>query len=148
MQCTKMPRCWSLETFWLVRCTTSKIPSVLFWVWVDNLSDEMQESTDPLIQAFANLRYEGRRLNTNFVQLLSLYRMEDGAYQVNASEVLVDDFLRECQLMHEDVLETRGITIDTDTPNGIYGCFDWDLVMGSLVLSSITLIAMQARECC
>jgi signal transduction histidine kinase len=97
---------------------------------VDNLSDEMREPTDPLIQAFANLRYEGRRLNTNFVQLLSLYRMEDGAYQVNASEVLVDDFLRECQLMHEDVLETRGITIDTDTPNGIYGCFDWSLVMG------------------
>ena len=51
---------------------------------VDNLSDEVQHPSEPVTRAFANLRYEGRRLNTNLAQLLSLYRMNDGAYQINA----------------------------------------------------------------
>jgi len=32
--------------------------------------------------------------------------------------------------MHEDVLQTRNITIDVDAPAGVYGYFDRDLVMG------------------
>ena len=97
---------------------------------VDTLSGEVEDPSEPVTRAFANLRYEGRRLNTNLVQLLSLYRMSDGAYQVNASEIFVDDFLTECRAMYQEVLSARNIEFISHAAAGLYGYFDRELVMG------------------
>ena len=97
---------------------------------VDELSEHMEQPNERSIRSCADLRYEGRRLNTNLVALLTLYRMEGGAYQVNATEVYVDDFLNECRLLHEDILATRGISIEVRPAAGVYGYFDRELVMG------------------
>jgi K+-sensing histidine kinase KdpD len=76
----------SLELGDVLACSVHDIKNSLGVILglVDNLSDEVQHPSAAVTRAFANLRYEGRRLNTNLAQLLSLYRMNDGAYQINA----------------------------------------------------------------
>lgn len=85
---------------------------------------------------FSQLRYEGKRLSSNLVQVLTLYRINESRYSPNITENDASDVLEECLLDNEGLLALKGIDIDMDCDeDDLQGFFDHDLICG--LISSV-----------
>jgi signal transduction histidine kinase len=84
---------------------------------------------------FSQLRYEGKRLSSNLVQVLTLYRINESRYSPNIAENDAGDVLEECLLDNEGLLALKGIDIDMECEEDLQGFFDHDLVSG--LISSV-----------
>ena len=78
------------------------------------------------------VRYEGKRLNNNFMQLLSLYRIDQRQYSANITDNEVYDCLEEAMLENQDTLALNNIEIGIDCNESMVYFFDRALVMGIL----------------
>lgn len=97
---------------------------------VDEIS-ELCESDNPAAKAaFGQLRYEGKRLNSNLVQVLTLYRIDGDRYSLNLDEHDVEEMLEECFLENEGLLELKGIELEMDCAEDISWFFDRSLITG------------------
>lgn len=79
---------------------------------------------------FSQLRYEGKRLSSNLVQVLTLYRVNESRYSPNITENDASDVLEECLLDNEGLLALKGISIELDCDEDLQGFFDHDLISG------------------
>lgn len=79
---------------------------------------------------FAQLQYEGQRLNNHLIQLLAIYRLDQDDYSVNIRENDLEEFLEESVLEYDTLLTPKGITITADCEDGLSGYFDRELVAG------------------
>ena len=95
---------------------------------VDSESGECRCSGDQV----AKLQYEAKRVNSNLIQLLTLYKLEHQQVSANINEYSVADFLEECLLQAKPILAFRDIEAEIDCPDDLYGYFDRDLVAGVL----------------
>ncbi len=80
----------------------------------------------------ARLQYEAKRVNNNLIQLLVLYKVEHAHYSANIVENLVDEFLEEIVLQNKPLVNPKGISLDRDCPEDVYGYFDGELIAGAL----------------
>ena len=95
--------------------------------------DLLPEAGSPeLRQALSRLRYEGRRLNGNLVQMLVLYRIGAGQYAPDLAEHDVEEVLEECVLENQGLLAAKGIEIEMDAEPGLDWFFDRTLVASVL----------------
>lgn len=94
---------------------------------------------------FSQLRYEGKRLSSNLVQVLTLYRINESRYSPNITENDASDVLEECLLDNEGLLALKGIDIDMDCDEDLQGFFDHELVSG-LISSVINNAWKYARQ--
>lgn len=85
-----------------------------------------QESRDKLDQ----LQYESKRLNSQLVQLLTLYKIGNSQYLLNMSEQHVAEFLNEATLHHREVFARQGVTLSVDAPDDLIWYFDRTLIHG------------------
>ncbi len=79
---------------------------------------------------FAQLRYEGQRVNNHLIQLLAIYKIENSMYSPLIAEHSLLDFLEESALQSEALLSPRGIAIEYDCDADLCASFDWELVAG------------------
>jgi len=86
-------------------------------------------------EQFSRLRYEGKRLSSNLVQILTLYRVNESAWTPNITENDAGEVLEECLLDNEGLLALKGITIEMDCEEDLQGFFDQELVSG--LISSV-----------
>lgn len=83
-------------------------------------------------QRFAILQYEASRINSDLIQLLSIYRMQNQRMPFNLEEHYVVDVIEE-QIARNDMLFiTRGLAIDVDCEPDLQWFFDAELV-GSVI---------------
>ncbi|TCK18752.1 histidine kinase/DNA gyrase B/HSP90-like ATPase [Thiogranum longum] len=94
---------------------------------------------------FSQLRYEGKRLSSNLVQVLTLYRINESRYTPNITENDASDVLEECLLDNEGLLALKGIDIEMDCNDDLQGFFDNELVSG-LISSVINNAYKYARS--
>ncbi len=80
----------------------------------------------------SQLQYEGKRLNSNLVQILMLYRVNNSEYALNISENDVSEVLEECCLENEGALSLKGIELELSCPDDSMGFFDRELVTGMI----------------
>ncbi len=81
---------------------------------------------------FSILQYEATRINTELVQLLSLYRFQQQSQMVKIDENFVYDTIED-QLARNDMLfKTQGIELTIECDNDLMWYFDNDLI-GSVV---------------
>jgi len=99
---------------------------------LDNISGTCGENGCPSHAMFSQLRYEGKRLNSNLVQMLTLYRVSNTAYSLNITENDVHEVLEECCLENEGILTLKGIDIELCCPEDLMGFFDRELVTGMI----------------
>ncbi|HHJ14057.1 MAG TPA: HAMP domain-containing histidine kinase [Gammaproteobacteria bacterium] len=79
----------------------------------------------------ARLRYEGRRLSTNLMQVLALYRMEETGYTPNIGEHDACELLEECLLEHAGMMEAAGMEMElVCEEDELPAFFDRELVAG------------------
>ena len=97
---------------------------------LDDISGRCGGSSCPSHELLSQLRYEGKRLNSNLVQMLMLYRVNNSQYTLNIEENDVYGVLEECYLENEGILSLKGITIELACPDGLMGFFDRELVTG------------------
>jgi len=77
--------------------------------------------------------YQSTRMNTNLVELLSLYKLEKSIYPIDMDEHAVADVLHEVLLQTQFMMAFKGIRVSVDCPADCYWYLDKELVKGVLV---------------
>src|SRR5690606_377275 len=80
----------------------------------------------------ARLNYEANRLNSNLLQLLSLYRLERNQLPVQIDQHYLADIAEELVLKNQFYTEQRQLRLQTELPDNLHWFFDYDLVMNLL----------------
>lgn len=93
----------------------------------------------------SQLQYEAKRVNDNLVQLLTLYKMDDGSYSPAITEVAVADFLEDCYLLQKPLLDYRGIEVTIDCSPDLVWFFD-PFLLESVLNNTITNAVRYTRD--
>lgn len=96
---------------------------------------EAAAETDPAVRDMSKLRYEAKRLNSNLIQLLALYKINELGYALNIVENDVEEVVEECFLEQEAFMQLQGVEIEMDCDPELVWFFDRELV--SSVLNSV-----------
>jgi K+-sensing histidine kinase KdpD len=99
----------------------------------------------PSIASINQLRYEGKRLNRNLVQVLTLYRVNGEHYSLNLSENDVGETLEECFLENEPLLSMKGVELKLACEDELVYFYDRELVSG-VINSAINNAYKYARD--
>lgn len=78
------------------------------------------------------LQQEAKRLNSNLIELLTLYKIENERISANIEEINVDEFLEEVVLDNQAMADTRNIALTWSCDADLDGYFDEGLVRGVL----------------
>jgi len=109
---------------------------------IDRLSEQAQEQETS--SELAKLHYEASRLNTNLLQLLSLYRAEKSSLPVNIEEHHILDIVEEIMTKNQLYLENNQINVDLDIDESLSWYIDIDLI--SNLLNDIFINAMRYTD--
>lgn len=100
---------------------------------LNTLADVMTQyppQNDTHAKSYAVLEYEAARINSELIQLLSLYRLDHDNVRVHIDECMVADILSEQVARNYGLLQTRAITLVLECDETLMGYFDSDLVGG------------------
>jgi len=81
-------------------------------------------------KSYAVLEYEAARINSELIQLLSLYRLEHDKVRAHIDECMVVDILSEQVARNYGLLQTRAVELVLECDETLMGYFDSDLVGG------------------
>lgn len=112
---------------------------------LDQISEQCGNSGCASRQMFSQLRYEGKRLNSNLIQILTLYRIESDHYSLNIAEQDVGEMLEECFLENEGLLALKGIEMEMECEEELMCFLDRELV-GSILNSVLNNAFKYTRD--
>lgn len=92
-----------------------------------------QAGNTPARQKTAQALYEAQRVNNHLIQLLALYKIDQSFYPFDPEEQSIADLAREALARALPLAESKGIELDCDCPENLFGWFDYDLVFGVIV---------------
>ena len=114
-----------------------------------NTLASMAESAPPKdetqAQYFSTLEYEAARINTELVQLLSLYRLEEQQLTVVIDEHYVLDCLEEQLARNESLLSSRKIEVTLQCSDTMKWYFD-DEILGGVINNLMVNCARYAQK--
>ena len=96
---------------------------------LDEVIDELpvdEKSHTRVLRAEA----EGRRINDQLIQLLTLYKMSNTQHCLQIDEHCVDEFLEEINRENHPLLSLRGIELTVRCEEGLVWFFDRELLKG------------------
>ncbi|HWV16032.1 MAG TPA: HAMP domain-containing sensor histidine kinase [Cellvibrio sp.] len=79
-------------------------------------------------KSYAVLEYEAARINSELIQLLSIYRLEHDDIRVHIDEYYVIDMLNDQIARNHGVFQSRKIHLQVDCDDKLQGYFDADLI--------------------
>lgn len=94
---------------------------------LDELAEEEKNHENP---KFLTLQHESKRLNNNLIALLSLYKIDNGQLSANIEEIDIEEFLHEITVDNQTIANTKGVTINFESEDGLVGYFDEWLIRG------------------
>lgn len=95
-----------------------------------DVMDKYPPQDDIHAKSYAVLEYEAARINSELIQLLSLYRLDHDRVRAYIEECQVLDLLSEQIARNHALLQTRSIDLELDCDESLSGYFDSDLVGG------------------
>jgi signal transduction histidine kinase len=85
----------------------------------------------------AQALYETQRVNGNLVQLMAIFKIEEGMYPFDPTEVALDEFADELVGRVRPLVRLKGLSLQCDIQPGMHAhVFDHDLI-GSVVMQSL-----------
>ena len=96
------------------------------------IQQESVQLSDSARDELARLNYEANRLNSNLLQLLSLYRLERNQLPVQIDEHYLSDIIEEVLLKNQFFSEQRKLEIAVQQPEELCWFFDYDLIVNLL----------------
>jgi signal transduction histidine kinase len=88
---------------------------------------------DPARQKTAQALYESQRVNNHLIQLLALYKIDQAFYPFDPQERPLVDLAHEALARALPLADSKGIQLDCDCPDDLYGWLDYELVFGVVV---------------
>lgn len=95
---------------------------------LESFTSETQQRADP--DKVFTLQQEAKRLNTNLIELLTLYKIENERISPNIEELNVADFLDELVLENHAAATAQGVKLICECDQALSGFFDEGLVRG------------------
>lgn len=108
---------------------------------IDTLSANVADKDPQEAEELARLHYEAARLNTNLLQLLSLYRVEKNQLPLNIESHYLDDVIEELVAKNELYIENLGIQVSIEIEEELHWYMDVDLI--SNLLNDIFINALR-----
>lgn len=97
---------------------------------VETILEEFQPKGEEQSKHFRTLHYEASRINGELIQLLTLYRKDNGFLPVSVDEQFVRDVLEDQVARNQLLVDTSNIDVDIDCDEDLAWYFDGDLVGG------------------
>jgi len=95
---------------------------------LESFTSEPQPGADP--NKVFTLQQEAKRLNTNLIELLTLYKIENERISPNIEEFNVADFLDELMLENGAAAKAQGINLKCECDQALSGFFDEGMIRG------------------
>lgn len=96
-------------------------------------------------KSYAVLEYEAARINSELIQLLSLYRLDHDNVRVHIDECIVLDVISEQIARNHELLQSRNVELILECDESLIGYFDNDLV-GGVINNIIVNCARYSRQ--
>lgn len=95
---------------------------------METLQQELAEKSLSASEELARIHYEATRLNTNLLQLLSLYRIEKDQMPLHIDEYHLNDLCDEVLSKNQLYSAQKNIQVEIECPRQLRWFFDNDLV--------------------
>lgn len=97
------------------------------------IQQESSHLSDSARNELARLNYEANRLNSNLLQLLSMYRLERNQLPVQVEQYYLSDITEEMLLKNQFYCQQHHLTIVVEQPDPqLQWYFDYDLILNLL----------------
>ena len=97
---------------------------------LDNIVERHQDKDPELGNDISHLRYEALRVNSNLIQLLALYKIDNDQYALSIVHQNVRDLIVEVLMQSQHLFEGNGIEVDLDCNEELEWPFDINLISG------------------
>ena len=94
--------------------------------------DEASAET-PARRKTAQALYEAQRVSNHLIQLLALYKIDQSFYPFDPQDQPLADLAREALARAQPLADSKGVDLDFDCPEDLYGWLDYELVFGVVV---------------
>lgn len=81
-------------------------------------------------QDMVHMTYEAKRINSNLIQLLTVYKVGENLYPFDPLPQSINEFALNIFSQQEPLLKSQGVTMELDYDEALYWQFDEDLVSG------------------
>ncbi|WP_119966549.1 sensor histidine kinase [Simplicispira lacusdiani] len=101
---------------------------------LEKISEQCRKDGD--LQAYEDLGgviYQASRMNSNLVQLLSLYKLDKAIYPIDIAECDIAELVGDVLLQNQSVMDFKNITVTMDCSGDCLWYVDRDLVAGVLL---------------
>jgi two-component system, OmpR family, sensor histidine kinase SenX3 len=100
----------------------------------------------PAAVATGQALYETQRVNGNLVQLMAIFKLEEGMYPFDPAEVMLDEFAEEMLARVRPLVRLKGMELRSTLDAGVDAwIFDHDLI-GSVVVQALFSAVRYARH--
>lgn len=113
---------------------------------IESLRDSLPKENTGAREQVANVHYEASRLNTNLVQILSLYRSELESIPISADECFIADLLEDVVGSNRFYIEQKNITMNVNVHSDISWYLDSELFY--LLLNDVIVNALKYGASC
>lgn len=112
---------------------------------LENVIEDHPPENDQQLNHFGTLQYEASRINSELVQLLTIYRMQNDHLPLRIDQHYVIDVLEDQLARNHALIEGRGIRLKLECDDNLEWYFDADLI-GSVVQNVIVNCSRYTRE--
>ena len=97
---------------------------------LEGILGSVDRTAFPAYDDLAQMTYEAKRVNSNLIQLLTLYKIGEHIYPFDARPVVLADFVGLVAAQSNELLKSQGVTLESTAESELYWDFDEDLVTG------------------
>ncbi|WNO07721.1 HAMP domain-containing sensor histidine kinase [Teredinibacter sp. KSP-S5-2] len=112
---------------------------------LEGVIEETPPTSPAQAHRFSTLHYEASRINSELIQLLTIYRMQNDFLPVRIDEHFVFDVIEDQVARNHILLETKGINLDIECDDTLSWYFDQDLI-GSVLHNVIVNCARYTKS--
>jgi signal transduction histidine kinase len=99
---------------------------------LEQVLERVSPESFPAYQDVTHMVYESKRINSNLIQLLTLYKVGQNMYPFDPLPQSISEFTSIIFSQQETLLQSKGITLEMDYDESLYWQFDEALV-GSVI---------------
>lgn len=97
---------------------------------LERVLEQASPESFPAYRDVSHMVYESKRINSNLIQLLTLYKIGRNIYPFDPLPQSISDFASIIYSQQEILLQSNGITLEMDYDESLYWQFDEALVGG------------------
>ena len=97
---------------------------------LERVLGQVSPESFPAYRDMVHMTYEAKRINSNLIQLLTVYKVGKNIYPFDPLPQSIDEFTLNIFSQQAPLLQSQGITMELDYDKTLYWQFDEDLVGG------------------